>query len=87
MLFRSRFAQRFNLKPIFAHVVSIEDERIIHLFMMQVDDIKKNLDHVKHGYRIRFSDKYLADTIALPFVDYSVWRDELIGDKLFPHGK
>ena len=32
------FAQRFDLKPVFAHAVCIADDKIIHLFMLQVAD-------------------------------------------------
>lgn len=49
------FARRFDLAPVFAHAVCLADDRTIHLFMMHVADIRRSLDKVKHGYRIRFS--------------------------------
>lgn len=76
-------AERENLKPVIAHVVCDAEEKVIHLFMLKLSDIKMNLDQVKHGYRLRFSKKYLDDTISLPFVDYSHWGNEKIGDSLF----
>ena len=76
------FAKRFKLDPIFAHVVSIVDDKTIHLFMLRVVDIREHLDEVRHGYRIRFGEKHLTKTIALPYVDHSIWRDESIGEKL-----
>jgi Holliday junction resolvase len=76
------FATRFQLQSVFAHVVSIADDRAIHLFMLRVADIKANLDKGQHGYRFRFSNSHLQQTLALPYVDYSVWRDETIGTRL-----
>ena len=76
------FANRFKLEPVFAHVVSIVDDKTIHLFILRVADIKKHLDKVDRGYRLRFGEKHLAQTVALPYVDYSLWRDETIGVKL-----
>jgi hypothetical protein len=77
------FADRFKLEAVFAHVVSIVDDKTIHLFMLRVADIKKQLDKVGHGYRLRFGNNHLSKTIALPYVDYSVWRDETIGARLY----
>ena len=78
-----RFAARFALEPVFAHVVCIEDDGIIHLFMLRVVDIKRYLDKVVHGFRLRFSKEHLTKTIQLPYVDYSSWNNESIGSKLF----
>jgi Holliday junction resolvase len=78
------FAKRFGFEPVFAHVVCITDDKIIHLFMLRVADIKQyHLDKADHGYRLRFSPKHIADTMALPYVDYSSWGNELIGRKFF----
>ncbi len=81
-----QFAEAFNLEPVFAKVVCIADDEMIHLFMMRVADIEQHLDAVKHGYRLRFSPKHLGATVALPFVDYSSWSNETIGSKLFAEG-
>jgi Holliday junction resolvase len=77
------FATRFALEPVFAHAVCVEDDKIIHLFMIRVADIRKSLDKVEHGFRLRFSKQHLPTTIALPYVDYSSWSNESIGSKLF----
>jgi Holliday junction resolvase len=77
------FADRFALEPIFAHTVCVEDDKTIHLFMIRVADIRKYLDKVEHGCRLRFSEQHLPMTIALPYVDYSSWSNESIGSKLF----
>ena len=77
------FANRFGLEAVFAHVVCIADDNTIHLFMLRVVDIKQYLDRVGHGFRLRFGEKHLKDTIALPYVDYSSWSNEIVGDKLF----
>jgi len=76
------FADRFQLESVFAHVVSIADDRAIHLFMLRVADIRGHLDKVERGYRLRFSDDHLLQTLALPYIDYSVWRDETIGTRI-----
>ncbi len=77
------FAHRFQLEPVIALVACIDDDSVIHLFMLRVSDIKTLLDKVKLGYRLRFGAGDLDSTIALPFVDYSCWKDETIGNKLF----
>lgn len=77
------FARRFDLDPVLAHAVCIADDRIIHLFMLRVSDIRTELTSVKHGYRFRFGHKHLNDTIALPYVDYSCWSNEQITNGLF----
>lgn len=76
------FADRFVLEPVFARVVCIADDQMIHLFMLRVADIKKHLDHVKHGWRLRFSKIHLEQTKALSFVDYSSWHNASFGSKL-----
>lgn len=76
-------AGRENMKPVIAHVVCDNEEKAIHFFMIELSDIKKHLDRVEHGYRLRFAKKYFDDTISLPFVDYSHWENEKIGDSLF----
>jgi Holliday junction resolvase len=78
-----KFSERFGLEPVFAHAVCIADEKKIHLFMLRVSEIKRNLDEVAHGFRLRFSRTHMEKTKALRFVDYSSWSDELIGCRLF----
>jgi len=78
-----RFPARFALEPVFTHAVCIADDKVIHLFMLRVVDIRKYLDKVVHGFRLRFSNEHLTKTIQLPYVDYSSWSNESIGSKLF----
>ena len=76
------FAKRFGLESIFAHAVCIADDKIIHLFMLNVANLAK-LDKVDHGHRLRFSPKHLQKTVDLPFIDYSCWSEENIGTNEF----
>lgn len=75
------FADQFGMVPVFALLVCLSDEHLIHLIIMPVDELKKNLPEVKHGYSIRFSTERRKELIAKPFVDYSCWKEESIGDK------
>ncbi|HAY78347.1 MAG TPA: hypothetical protein DCY79_00920, partial [Planctomycetaceae bacterium] len=77
------FAKRFDLDPVLAHAVCMEDDHIIHLFMIRTEDIRKRLAAVKHGHRLQFGPKYLDETIAFPYIDYSHWADESITSGLF----
>ena len=77
------FAKRFDLDPVFAHVVSIVDDKIIHLFMIRTEDIKNSITPGKYGYPLNYSKKQLPLTIALSYIDYSSWSNESIGSKLF----
>ena len=72
------FARQFNLTPLFALVVCLADEKMIHLIMLKASDLKK-LPKVKHGYSIRFAKSTRDKLLDLPFIDYSCWRDERIG--------
>jgi len=83
----TQFAEAFALEPVFAKVVCIADDRMIHVFMIRIADVKQRLDKVKRGYRLRFSRKHLEGTIGSPFVDYSSWSNESIGSKLFGVGE
>ena len=76
------FADRFNLEPIIAHAVCIADDQALHLFMLRVADIRTRLKAVKLGYRFQYGPNHLAQTIALPFVDYSSWSNESIAGGL-----
>ena len=70
------------MQPIFALVVSLVDEGMIHLLMMPVEDIKR-LPKVTHGYSVRFNPAKRGELLAKPFVDYSCWKEEKIGIKDF----
>lgn len=77
------FAKRFNLNPIIAHAVCTADDQALHLFMLRVVHIRTKLKAVKLGYRFQYGSSHLAQTIALAFVDYSRWSNELIALGLF----
>jgi hypothetical protein len=76
------FAKRFDLDPIIAHAVCIADDHALHLFMLRVADVRTKLKAVKLGYRFQYGSNHLAQTIALPFVDYSSWSNESIAGGL-----
>ena len=77
------FAELFGLEPVFAQAVCINDNKIIHLFIMQVTDIENQLAEVKHGFSLRFGNHCLEELTALPYVDYSSWSNESIESGLF----
>jgi Holliday junction resolvase len=77
------FAQRFNLDPVVALAACIADERVIHLFMVRVEDIRGQFEKVKFGYTLRFSKRHFDHLTAMPCVDYSSWSNETIGCRLF----
>lgn len=73
------FSTRFGLRPVFALVLSLIDEGIIHLLIMPVEGIER-LPKVTHGYSLRFSPTKRNELMGLPFVDYSCWK-ETLGNK------
>lgn len=78
------FAKQFgNMTPLFALAVSIVDENAIHLIISKTDDIRKNLPDVKNGYSFRFAKSTRQKLITEPFIDYSCWEKEIIGNKEF----
>ena len=77
------FAVQFGLRPVFALVISLVDERMIHVLIMPVTNLKNSLPEVKHGYSIRFTPTKRSELMARSFVDYSCWKEEKIGDKDF----
>ncbi len=78
----NNFARQFNLIPLFALVVCLADEKMIHLIMCKASDLKK-LPKVKHGYSLRFAKSKRNILLNLPFIDHSCWRDERIGNLNF----
>src|SRR5690554_3089257 len=52
------FANRFGMIPALVHIVAINDDNTIHVFLMKTEDMKNNFDKVQHGLRIRFSKKH-----------------------------
>ena len=77
------FANQFKMDAVFAQVLCLSDEDAIHLIIMPVAKLKKKLPKVMYGYRYSFSPKRRDGFLALPFVDYSCWSQQRIGDKDF----
>lgn len=77
------FAARFNLGPVMAHVACVDDDKMIHLFMLRMSDIKQFLNRGKEGYRLMYGQKHLANSMGCAYVDYSSWSNESIGCRLF----
>jgi hypothetical protein len=81
------FASSFELEPVFIQIVCIDDDRVIHLFMLRVADIEQHLDRNKSdkdpGYRLRFGANDLDKLKGSSYVDYSCWGNEQIGCKLY----
>ena len=78
------FSKQFGMIPVFAQVICIADEKVIHLFMMSVSKIRNVLPRTAHGYSLRFGKKRSDILIENNDVDYSCWKDERIGSKDFP---
>jgi len=66
-----------------AQVVCLADESMIHLFLFRAAQIASVLPAVKHGYSIRFGPPHLQALSRHPAVDYSCWREELVGASWF----
>ena len=78
------FAIQFgNMIPLFALVVCIANENTIHLIISRTDELRKNLPKVKFGYSLRFTKTMREKLINMPFIDYSCWANEKLGDKDF----
>ena len=69
--------------PLFALVVCIANENTIHLIISRTDELRKNLPKVKFGYSLRFTKTMREKLINMPFIDYSRWANEKLGDKDF----
>jgi Holliday junction resolvase len=77
------FAEKFGMDgSVFAQVVCLADEGVIHLFMLPISKIGA-LKKVKHGYVLNFGRKSLEGLIAKKEIDYSCWANEKIGNKNF----
>ena len=71
------FADRFGMSPVFAQVVSVVDDKIIHMFIFKVASLESVLPLNENGHSLRFGDKYLKGRSENRKVDYSYWRDTL----------
>jgi len=77
------FAERFAMVPLLAQVVCLADEGLIHLFQFQVAQLADVLPAVQNGYSIRFGPQRVEALARHPAVDYSSWREELVGATWF----
>jgi hypothetical protein len=77
------FAERWAMVPLLAQVVCLADAGLIHLFMFQIEKIGDVLPLVKNGYSIRFGPRRVQILACHPAVDYSCWREELVGGTWF----
>jgi hypothetical protein len=62
-----------------AQVVCLADDGLIHLFLFRAGKIGDVLPLVKNGYSIRFGPRRVQALSRHPGVDYSCWREELVG--------
>ncbi len=77
------FSEQFGMVSLFALVVCIADESAIHLMIVRTDDIRNELPRGKHGYAFRFSKSKRQALFEKPFIDYSCWGQESIGEMDF----
>jgi Holliday junction resolvase len=73
------FSNQFNMEPVFAQVICLADNGVIHLFMFREKDMEKVLPKIKNGFSIRFSYKNINKLKDNSFIDYSCWENERIG--------
>jgi hypothetical protein len=77
------FAERFAMIPLLAQVVCLADDKLIHLFLLKVEQIESVLQKVKNGYSIRFGSKHMGTLSRHPAVDHSCWREEKVAGSWF----
>lgn len=76
-----KFSKQFKIrKSLFAQVISIADDRKIHLFIIPVDKIEEVLSPTKSGYSLNFGQKKIHLLTSNENVDYSFWENETIGE-------
>jgi hypothetical protein len=77
------FADRFAMVPLLAQVVCLADDGLIHLFLFNATQLADVLPAVQNGYSIRFGPQRVQALARHPAVDYSCWREELVGGSWF----
>jgi len=77
------FAERFAMIPLLAQVLCLADDQLIHLLLFKAKQIESVLPAVKNGYSIRFGPRHIESLSRHPAVDYSCWREELVGGSWF----
>jgi len=68
---------------LLSQVVCLADDKLIHLFLFKTEQIGSVLPAVKNGYSIRFGSRHIESLSRHPAVDYSCWREELVGGNWF----
>lgn len=77
------FADRFGMVPLLAFVVCLADDGMVHLFVFRAAELAAVLPSVKHGFAMRFGTHHVGALARHPAVDYSCWREELVGGTWF----
>jgi Holliday junction resolvase len=77
------FSDRFGMVPLLAQVACLADKKLIHLFLFQAKQLAGVLPEVEHGYRIAFGPREVEAFSRHPTVDYTCWREELVGETWF----
>ncbi len=70
------FSRQFGMISIFAQVVSIVDDKKIHLFLMSIDDLKDILKTTKNGHSLRFGRNNIQKLINDRRVEYCAWQEK-----------
>ena len=77
------FAERFAMEALLAQVICLADDKMIHLFLFQAAQLGSMLPAVQNGYSIRFGPRWVESLAGHTAVDYSCWREELVGGSWF----
>ncbi len=77
------FAERFKMVPLLALVVCLANDGMVHLFVFRAGQLGAMLLPVKNGFSMRFGPQHLGNLARHPAVDYSCWREELVGGSWF----
>lgn len=72
------FSNQFSMTSLFAHVCSIADHKTIHLVIIPISLVPDVMTKTKEGFR-----KDIKHLINDSRVDYSCWKDEVIGSHAF----
>ncbi|MBL9082880.1 MAG: hypothetical protein JNK76_13785 [Planctomycetales bacterium] len=72
------FAARFQLKPLFAHVCSIVDDKVIHLVMFPIEIVSEVMSNVQSGFR-----KDIRHLIDDPRIHYCFWSEGALAEHDF----
>jgi Holliday junction resolvase len=78
------FANRFDMRSLFAQVVCESDQKLIQVFVFPVDRIRDLLQAVQHGFALRCQRQQdLTRFAQSPGVIYARWREESLGEANF----